>query len=84
MYLGQRLELIDHASFFRELQRSVAAEAAAKWHECVGEVESAQDLKGLLKRVLGSEIVAVPDDRVHQQPPVPGKKSAVFIACRPY
>lgn len=80
IYLGQRLELIDHASFFRGVQRSVAAEATSKWRERIGEVESAQNLEGLFQRILGSEIIAVPDDRVHQQSPVAGEKSAVFIA----
>ena len=78
--LGQRLQAIDDLRFVDRLEKGVAAETARKWSQSRAEVEPAQDFEGLFKRVLRPEIVAVPDNRMHQQAPISGEEGAVFIA----
>src|SRR5207302_11312916 len=66
IYLGQRLELIKDFGFLRRFKQGVAAEAASKWSQSGAQIESVQNLESLFHRLLRTQVVAVPDDCMHQ------------------
>src|SRR5260370_20860861 len=80
IYLGQGLELIKDFGFLRRFKQGVAAEAASKWSQSGAQIESVQNLESLFHRLLRTQVVAVPDDCMHQQTPVAGQQSTVLAA----
>src|ERR1700756_2206778 len=76
--LRQRLELADDLFLGGRLQQSVATEATAERGQDRLEGEGGQNFQCLVQWILGSQIVAMAEDGVHQEATIAGQESALL------
>jgi len=63
----KRLELLNYFSFANFLEGRIAAEAPREWSDRPEKIKATDYLDGLFCRILGSRIVTVLHNRVHEQ-----------------
>src|SRR5437773_855936 len=78
----KRLELLDYVHFVCVSEQTVALQAAGVWRDHFREVKPSDHFENLLRRVLRSRAIAVPDDFVHEQAAISRKQGAIVRAAR--